>query len=239
MLSVIDIAEICGMARSTISYWIAEKALPAHRSGKKHIVSVEDLVIFLQSDGRQVPKILLENIGGIYSQPFRPFQKCWEYWLNHSHEKNCLKCRVHKYQLSECFTAQGNQRLPCSVKCRECQYYYEYYGARVAFIHQMHIPAAIYKDLYLWSGNKAWADLCKVDQEQLIGAGVEEFIHPDSLKDVVNYNKRILQGDTSNVFYRHQVFFEGKNGSKIRTYLSISPLKRPSGTLLAIAENRA
>jgi PAS domain S-box-containing protein len=100
----------------------------------------------------------------------------------------------------------------------------------------MEIPAAICKDLYVWSGNKAWADLCGVDKEQLIGAGVEEFIHPDSLKMVVNYNKKMQQGDASNIF-KHQVFFERKNGSRIRVFVSISPLKRPSGTLLAIAEN--
>jgi hypothetical protein len=99
----------------------------------------------------------------------------------------------------------------------------------------MEIPAAIYKDLYLWSGNRAWADLCGVDMDQLIGAGIEEFIHPVSLKTILNFNKKIQLGDTSDVI-RCRVFFEGQNNKKIGAYLSLSPLRRPSGTWLAIVE---
>lgn len=238
MLSVINIAEICGVARSTVSYWIAEKALPANRIGKKHMISAEDLIIFLESDGRPVPQVLLENIGGIYSRPFRPFQNCWDYWAKDSHGEKCRECRVYNHRLRECFIVKGYQRHLCPIHCSECRYFHEYYGPRMAFIYQMEIPAAIYKDLYLWSGNKAWADLCGVDIEQLIGAGVEEFIHPDSLKIIVNYNKKIQQGVTSGVF-RYNVFFETNNGGKIRANLSISPLIRPSGTWLALAEKRA
>jgi len=107
----------------------------------------------------------------------------------------------------------------------------------VAFIHQIDKPAAVYKDLYVWSGNKAWADLCGVDVKQLIGAGIEEFVHPDSLKMFISYNKRRQQGDPS-VPDRYQVFLSDKSGRKIEVYLSISPLIRPSGTWLAVAERR-
>ena len=61
MLSVLDIAGICGVSRSAVSYWIAKKGLPARRLGKKDMVMVDDLVLFLQSDGRPVPQILQER----------------------------------------------------------------------------------------------------------------------------------------------------------------------------------
>ena len=106
----------------------------------------------------------------------------------------------------------------------------------MTFIHQMQIPAAVTRELYLWSGNEAWADLCGRKVEQLIGAGVEELVHPESLKIVVNYSKRLQQGDAPN-FFRNQVIFERNNGENIRAYLTMSPLKKPSGTWLAIAES--
>ncbi|MCP4576229.1 MAG: helix-turn-helix domain-containing protein [Deltaproteobacteria bacterium] len=78
-LSVMEIAEICGVARSTVSYWISKKSLRAHRSGKKHLVSVDDLVPFLTSERESVPQALLEQVGVVYPQPFSVFKRCWEY----------------------------------------------------------------------------------------------------------------------------------------------------------------
>ena len=232
-LSVMDIAEICGVARSTVSYWIAKKSLPAHRSGNKYIVSVEDLVLFLKSEGHSVPQFLLEQIGGVYLQPFRSIKRCWEYWANHSNGNRCRHCNVFTYQISECFTARERN---CGIDCHECHYFGEYYGPRVAFIHQIEKPAAIYKDLYFWSANKPWADLCGVGVDQLIGEGIEEFIHPDCLKIFINYNKRRVQGDPT-VPDRYRAAFSPKNGGKIETYLSVSPLTRPANTWLAVAED--
>lgn len=105
----------------------------------------------------------------------------------------------------------------------------------MAFIHQIEKPAAVYKDLYLWSGNRAWADLCGVDVAHLIGAGIEEFVHPDCLKMVITYDKRRSSGDSS-VPDRYKVFFSGNAHNKIKAHLTISPLSRPSGTWLAVAD---
>jgi len=105
----------------------------------------------------------------------------------------------------------------------------------VAFIHQIDKPVAVYKGLYLWSGNQAWADLCGVDVHELIGAGIEEFIHPDSLKMFISYNKRRHQGDPT-VPERYQVFLSDNRGGEIEVSLSISPLIRPSGTWMVVAE---
>lgn len=233
-LSVLEIAEICGVARSTVSYWIAKKSLPAHRSGNKYMVSVDDLVLFLKSDGQPIPQILLEQVGGVYAQPFRPLKRCWEYWANDPHGTKCQHCSVFARQINECFTANDNHSHKCPTSCHECEYFGEYYGPSLAFIHQIDKPAAVYKDLYLWSGNKAWADLCGIDVEQLIGAGIEEFVHPDSLKMFITYNKRRNQGDPT-VPDRYQVLFKDKSGRKIKVYLAISPLIMPSGAWLALA----
>ena len=124
----------------------------------------------------------------------------------------------------------------CPENCYGCHYFCEYYGPCVAFVYQIEKPAAVYKDLYVWSGNKAWADLCGTDVERLIGVGIEEIIHPDSLKMVISYDKRRQQGDPT-VPDRYQVFFGDKSGRKIEVSLAISPLIRPSGTWLAVAES--
>jgi len=234
-LSVLEIAEICGVARSTVSYWIAKKSLPAHRSGKKHTVFVDDLILFLKSEAQPVPQALLDQLGGVYTQPFRPFRRCWEYWTNDARRTKCQHCVVLTCQISKCFTARENQNKQCPINCHECQYFGEYYGPRVAFIHQIDKPAGVYRDLYLWSGNKAWGDLCGVDVKELIGLGMEQFIHPDSLRMFISYDKRQQQGDPS-VPDRYQVFFTDKSGRKIEVYLSISPLIRPSGTWLVVAQ---
>jgi len=234
-LSVLEIAEICGVGRSTVSYWIAKKSLPAHRSGKKYVVSIDELILFLKSEGRPVPEILLELVGGLYSQLFRPLKPCWEYWTNDAHGAKCQECAVFIHQIAECFTNKDNQKHQCPISCHKCQYFGEYYGPRVAFIQQIEKPAAVYKDLYLWSGNKVWGDLCGVDVKELIGLGMEQFIHPDSLRMFISYDKRQQQGDPS-VPDRYQVFFTDKSGRKIEVYLSISPLIRPSGTWLVVAQ---
>lgn len=234
-LSVVEIAEICGVARSTVSYWIAKKSLPAHRFGKKNMVFVDDLVLFLKSEAQPVPQALLDHLGGVYAQPFRPLRRCWEYWANDSHGTKCQHCGVLTGQISECFTAKENQNKQCPSNCHECQYFGEYYAPRVAFIHQIEKPAAVYKGLYLWSGNQAWADLCDIEVEKLIGFGIEEFVHPDSLRMVIGYKKRRHQRDPM-VPERYKVFFSNKTSGKIEIYLSISPLIRPSGAWLALAE---
>ncbi len=43
----------------------SQKTFPAHRLGNKHMVSVDDLVLFVKSDGRLIPQIPLEQVGGI------------------------------------------------------------------------------------------------------------------------------------------------------------------------------
>lgn len=230
-----DIAAICGVARSTVSYWISKKGLQAQRFGNKFMVSIEDLVLFLKSEGRPIRQELLECFGDTHAQTFPSFLRCWEYWQNNANNRRCQECNVFRRQISECFTATAGKTANPSFSCHKCLYFKEYYEPRMAFVHQIDKPASVYKDLYLWSGNKQWAELCGVDISRLVGIGIEDFIHPDSLKMFINYNKRRSQGDDT-VPDRFVVVLSPENGDKRKIELVISPLKRPTSTWLAVAE---
>ena len=235
MLSVLNISELCDVARSTASYWITRKGLPARRSGNKFWVSIEDLILFLESSGRPVPQTLVEGIGGVHSHPFKSYQTCWNYWQKGRHSENCDNCEVFRFRISECFTLRDNRRK-CSVCCSSCQYYFEHYTQYTSFIHQMSMPAAVLKDMYIWSGNRAWADLCGIDIDSQIGMGIEEIIHPESIKIIINFNKKIHRGD-NNGFLRSDVYFENQGGEKILVNLAMSSLKQPEGAYFAVVDN--
>lgn len=234
-LDVIETARICGVARSTVSYWISKKGLPAKKSGKKHLVAQDNLILFLKDHGYGVPEVLKKNKGMPFHSSLRAYKKCWEYWAQKSHGVTCRECNVFRYQLDECFIARLNSQRACPVDCHACQYYGEYYAPQVDFIYQIEKPSAVYKDLFLWAGNHSWAELFGISRECLIGIGIEEFIHPESLKMILNYDKRRKQGDTT-VPDRYQAFFLESNGKKIKVNVLVSPLKRPSGTWLALIE---
>ncbi len=235
-LSVIDIAAICGVGRSTVSYWIAKKSLPATRHGNKDFVLIDDLIIFLRNQGHAIPQILFEQVGGVYHQPIKPFKSCWEYWADETHGKECQNCIIFSNGIQECFTVGSINKCKCDNECHQCRYFGEYYGLRVAFIHQIKKPAAVFKDLYIWSGNQAWAQLCGAEINRLIGAGIEEFIHPDSLKKVINYNRRRVQGDPT-VPARSKVSLMNKDNQRIDVDISVTPLINPGKTWLGIVEN--
>lgn len=234
-LTVMDVAAICGVARSTVSYWISKKDLKAQRFGNKYMVSIDDLVIFLRSEGRPIHHDLLQRMGDTHAQTFPSFLRCWEYWKDDSRSRRCQECNVFRRQISECFTAAGSRNMNGPSDCHKCRYFVEFYEPEMAFIHQIDKPASISKGLYLWSGNKQWAELCGVDTARLVGMGVEEFIHPDSLKICISYNKRRSQGDET-VPDRFLVGLSQRNRDRRQAYLAISPLKRPANTWLAVAE---
>lgn len=234
LLSILNISAICDVARSTVSYWITHKGLSAQRSGNKFMVAVGDLVIFLESIGRTVPEGLVDSTGGVFSHPFKPFLNCWEYWKKDSHNENCEDCLVFKCHISECFTVK-NTRNGCVTECSKCQYYYEHYSRYTSFIHQMSMPAAVFRDMYIWVGNKAWAELCGVDIDSLIGLGIEEIVHPESIRTIINFNKRIKQEENAE-FLKSAIYFENRQGKKISAWLTITPLKKPESACFAIAE---
>jgi PAS domain S-box-containing protein len=234
MLSVLNISEICDVARSTASYWFTSKCLPAKRSGNKFLVSTQDLITFLESIGRPIPPRLMEGLNGGFSQPFKLYLHCWEYWQRDKHGENCFSCEVQRYQINECFTMKSN-RAKCPVECSGCQYFFEHYTRYISFIHQMPMPAAVIKDMYIWSGNNAWAELCGIAIDKLIGMGIEELIHPESIKVIINFSKKLKSGETKG-FLKSEVCLENRNGKKITVNLSMASLKEPKGAYFAIAD---
>ena len=100
----------------------------------------------------------------------------------------------------------------------------------------MSMPAAVLKDMYIWSGNQAWADLCGVDIDSLIGMGIEEIIHPESIKIIINFNKKIQRGDNTG-FLRSDVFFENQGGEKVMVNLAMASLKQPDGAYFAVIDH--
>lgn len=234
-LSVLEISRLCGVARSTVSYWISKKGLPAIRSGKKYVVSQDDLILFLKSQGYGLPECLEKPVESLVDRPRRACKRCWEYWDQKSEREKCSECNVFKSRIDECFVFRFNSKMEIHENCNECQYYGEYYKPLVNFIYQIEKPSAIYKGLYLWAGNHSWAKLFGTSIEYLIGAGIEEFVHPDSLRMILSYNKRRKQGDASVPDY-YQADMIDARGEKIGVNVLISPLMRPSGTWLALIE---
>jgi len=63
-LTSIEVASVCGVSTRTVSNWIRDGAIPAHRTVGGHgRVSIEDLRRFLQERGMPVP----EGLGGAKS----------------------------------------------------------------------------------------------------------------------------------------------------------------------------
>lgn len=57
-MSVLEASELCGVARSTISYWISKRGLPAYRKGKKFVIEPEELAKFLRICRYRLPACL-------------------------------------------------------------------------------------------------------------------------------------------------------------------------------------
>ncbi len=237
-ISVLQVGEICDVARSTVSYWIAKRSLPATRLGKKHEVSVNDLILFLKSSGRPIPQILLDMKNGDHCPPFYTFKNCWEYWANDSHGTKCRNCSVFTHKIKPCFVAGNNRRRLCPNDCHQCRYFAEFYESQTVLIHQIDKPAAVYQDLYFWAGNRAWIELFGLDVKKIPGAGIEDFLHPQSLKNFLNYFKRMAQGDTMVPDTYEVPFFceNPKENGVINVRLSFAPLKMPPGTWVMLAE---
>ena len=236
-LSVTQVAGLCGVGRTTIGYWIRSKKLRASRVGRNYSISVEELLFFLKSTGQKIPHELAEeNLRGPF---FRGFQNCWLYWQGTAHGRDCKNCVTFKNNLNICFTAK-NRVFPgcsrgCSTECYECQYYQEIYLPRIQFIYQINLPAAVYMDFYLWGGNRKLAQLCEVQEKDLIGMGIERVVHPDSLEVMISEVKRRALGDPE-IPRTHTIFLKNKQNGKLRVRNSVYPLTDPAGTFLSLVE---
>ena len=79
VLSATEVASICGVGHSTVRYWIRTGRLRASREGRTYAITKEQLLLYLQSSGHEVPDQLLSRGQPITLPCFRPTQPCWEY----------------------------------------------------------------------------------------------------------------------------------------------------------------
>jgi len=193
LLSVSESASLCGVGRTTVGYWIRSKKLHATRLGRNYTIPVEDLLFFLKSSGQEIPPELLErnSCGPI----FKSYRNCWHYWNGTDHGLRCHDCIAFKNQLQPCFTVKDSGLLGCS-DCNTCRYYQETFLHRIQFVHQIELPAAVFKDLYLWGGNSSCAEICSVPQQELVGMGIEKIVHADSLPKVIEAIRKLALGGT-------------------------------------------
>ena len=229
-LSVSRAAALCGVARTTVGYWIRSNKLHATRIGRNYTIAVEDLLFFLNSSGQKIPPGLLEDDSGRLF--FKSFQNCWQYWKGSEHGRKCHGCIAFRNQLEACFTVKDSGMMGCS-NCSTCQYYVETYLHRIQFVHQIDIPAAVFKDLYLWGGNSHCADICCVQQKDLVGMGIEKIVHAESLPKVIESIRRLALGkpetkeDCSISIKNYQ-----ERSRKIR--VSVYPLREPATAFLVL-----
>lgn len=235
ILSVAEAAALCGMSRGTIGYWVRKKGLNAIRSGRSYRIPGEDLLVFLKSTGQKIPQGFRgEELRGPF---FKTLQKCSRYWQGSEHGNYCEGCTVLINQLEPCFVARNSSRLKCNIPCNDCQYYQEIFQPRISFVNQIDFPAAVYKNLYLWGGNRRWAELCNVSENDLVGMGIEQFIHGDSLEMVISNIKKRELGDPD-VPRAYSIFLKKKQRERVKVCISVYLLKNPSGTHLVLAEER-
>jgi excisionase family DNA binding protein len=232
-LSVTQTADMCGVGRTTVGYWIRSGKLLAGRTGKKYEINIQDLLYFLRSNGQKIPAQLeKDNLSG---PVFRTFQSCWRFHQDNPHGLNCQQCIAFKNSLEVCFSARNSASLGCLARCETCRYYQEAFYPRLQFIYQFDTPAAIVKDLCFWTGNLEMAKLCEVKEKELIGMGVEQIVHPSSLEQVICGSKKRALGEPGSQT-DCMIYIKNNRSDKIKVRLSVFLLKEPKGAFLVMAE---
>lgn len=231
-LSVSQAAALCGVGRTTVGYWIRSKKLHAHRVGRNYVIPVEDLLFLLKNSRQRIPpEMLRETTNGLI---FKSFQNCWQHWSNSEHGQNCQSCIAFKNQLQACFTVKDSGLLRCS-ECETCRYYLETFLPRIQFVHQIDMPAAVFKNLYLWGGNEFCAEICGVRQEDLIGMGIEKIVHADSLPKVIAAVRKMAIGGPALTECCSIAVNKGhENRQMVR--VSVYPLREPIKAFLVLGE---
>jgi len=191
-LSVSEAASLCGVGRTTVGYWIRSKKLHANRLGRNYTIPVDDFLFFLRNSGQKIPPELAQkNSSGPI---FKSFQNCWQHWTGSEHGLKCRDCIAFRNQLQACFTVKDSGLLGCT-ECNTCRYYIETFLHRIQFVHQIDVPAAVFKDLYFWGGNALCAQLCDVGQKDLVGMGIEKIVHAASLPKVIEAVRKLAIGE--------------------------------------------
>ena len=231
-LSVSQAAALCGVGRTTVGYWIRSKKLYAHRVGRNYSILVEDLLFFLKNSNQKIPlELLRENSNGLI---FKSFQNCWQYWHGSEHGRECHNCIAFKNQLQACFTVKDSG-LPGCTECDTCRYYLETFSPRIQLIHQLALPAAVFKDLHLWGGNSLCADVCRVAQKDLVGMGIEKIVHASSLAKVIEKVRQMALGETT-VGDKCSIYVNMGVEGRQKIHVWVYPLIEPAGTFLVLGD---
>ena len=229
-LSVSRAANLCGVGRTTVGYWIRSKKLNAHRVGRNYSILIDDLLFFLKNSDQKIPpELLRENSNGLI---FKSYQNCWQHWQGREHGGRCQNCIVFQNQLPACFTFKDSGLLQC-FDCETCSYYSETIFPRIQFVHQIDMPAAVLKDLYLWGGNSRCAELFGVQPDDLIGIGVEKLVHASSLAKVIEKVRQMALGE-SMTGSRCKINIKNRDKRSQEIHIWIYPLNEPSRTYLVL-----
>jgi len=230
LYSVYEVAAMCGVGRSTVTYWIRNRGLNATRKGKGYRVSDSDLQAFLPAKGRDLPA----GIATSQQDPpvFKPLNPCWQYWQGIENGHRCQACIVLAHRLSPCFIARKSNRLQCQDACPECRHYLDNYRPRFSFIYQLDFPAGVYQDLHFWGANRALEHLFGVDALASVGMGLEQVIHSESLSDIITHNRKQQVGEPVPAAF--PITFKTNAGEKVNATVSIYPLCRGENTFLII-----
>jgi excisionase family DNA binding protein len=231
-LSVSQAAAICNVGRTTVGYWVRSKKLFARRAGRSFTIPVEDLLHFLASTGQPIPSAL--GNGSVKGPLFKSFRSCWTYWQAEGKGHRCSSCIAFRRQVQDCFCVRHNGSCGCPESCRQCRYFQEMFAARFQFIHQINFPAAVFKSMSLWGGNAAWADLCGLPEDSLIGLGVETFVDPSSLVAVISVFKKAALGENAGLIPSPVVITTPRQ-EKRAVSAWVFPLRDPDGASLMLA----
>ncbi|MFC1867915.1 excisionase family DNA-binding protein [Thermodesulfobacteriota bacterium] len=230
-ISVSQAAELCNVNRNTIGLWIRSGKLSANRVGRNYSIPREDLIFFLKSTGQKIPEEFgQEHLSG---SCFPSFQNCWQYFKSSEGHRECENCIVFKNQMKVCFLGRDSKEIKCEQDCYSCQYYQKIYLSRMQFIEQIDSPAAICKDLHFWAVNSRWEDLCDLPRHTMVGMGLENIYHPDSLGNVIS-NKKMREMKDPWAPRVDRVFIQTKTYKKLSVQIFVYPLTEPPGTWLLI-----
>jgi excisionase family DNA binding protein len=230
-LTTAQVADLCGVDRTTVGYWVRTGKIQARRAGKSYQIQVSDLRLFLESSGLSIP----EELGRQNHQrlDFPTVQPCWDYFTATHEQGRCETCVVYMNKVEPCFTCREIGAGCCAVNCASCEYYRKFYHSRIRFVHQIQSPAAVYKGLYIWGGNDAYESLLGFAMGQSIGAGIERVVHGDNMEMIISFAKRRALGDPCIPKY-YQAEVKTKDKGKIAVQVLVTSLNEPAGTFLAI-----
>ena len=230
--SVKQVADGCGVGRSTVGYWIRSGKLRADRVGRDYVVPVQDLLCFLSASGKRLPEGLQ---GGLQERPaFPSYRFCWELRSEEDGSaSNCSGCMVQRKQMRACFAGRRHVVPGREIHCHRCRYYVEHVQPRIGFVHQLDAPAAVYEGLHIWGANAPFRELTGFSEVEIPGLGIERLFHLDSLQRVISNIRRRALGNPD-VPSRYEVYLRRGREEKGRAEICVTPLKEPEGTFLIL-----